>query len=56
MTLIEGVAFDGTIIVGEGDGAVSTARYSLDGRRVTSSHRGIVIERRADGTTRKVLR
>ncbi len=56
VTLIEGVAFDGTIIVGEGDGAVSTARYSLDGRRVTSSHRGIVIERRADGTTRKVLR
>ncbi len=56
VTLIEGVAFDGTIIVGEGDGAVSTARYTLDGRRVTSSHRGIVIERRADGTTRKVLR
>ena len=52
VTVVEGLPIDGT----NAEDTATTARYSLDGRRVTSSHRGIVIERRADGTTRKVLR
>ncbi len=31
------------------------ARYSIDGRKITKEYRGIVIERMADGTTRKVM-
>lgn len=50
VTIVEGLPTDGTEVT------APTTLYTIDGRRVTSSHRGIVIERRADGTTRKVLR
>lgn len=36
--------------------AYVVARYTVDGRRVNASQRGVVIERLSDGTTRKVIR
>ena len=51
---IDDLAYTSVANVGS-DNAHEVARYSIDGKRVDASHRGVTIIKMSDGTARKVL-
>ena len=51
---IDGLAYTSVATVGS-DNAREVARYSIDGKRVDASHRGVTIIKMSDGSAQKVL-
>ena len=52
---IDNLAYSSVANVGS-DNAHEVARYSIDGKRVDTNHRGVTIVKMSDGTARKVLK
>ena len=51
---IDDLAYTSVATVGS-DNAREVARYSIDGKRVDATHRGVTIIKMSDGTARKIL-
>lgn len=51
---IDDLAYSSVATIGS-DNAHEVARYSIDGKRVDASHRGVTIIKMSDGTARKVI-
>ena len=51
---IDDLAYTSVANIGD-DNAHEVARYSIDGKRVDASHRGVTIIKMSDGTARKVI-
>lgn len=51
---IDDLAYTSVATVGS-DNAHEVARYSIDGKRVDATHRGVTIIRMSDGTTKKIV-